>query len=217
MDMRVDDHDGPYTAARLPNSGIRLQATPPVFLPGRSHMIMMHAFPGDDDETLTQLQMEAYGPVISKWRRQALEFLSAAERVTGASDAGRILRSRRGFDHRSVQQIHDRIANLYRYLCMQPRLGDPPTESPPERARLWSVFAEQTFESLCESDPDFTSEYLRSMAFENSERGYEAEEQCALLLDRHVRMKFGIGFEGYATIELLETAARPPIDRASDL
>lgn len=146
-----------------------------------------YSFPSDHDQDLKDLQKAAYPDVLHTWQVEVLAKLHEAERVTGWSEVGFVFRRRAWLGPRfkleTAQPIHDRIASLYRYIQLQPRLDEPAGRTTQERANQWFWFAGATFRELLSKNPDFTHSYLVSHAYDDSERGADAMWKCHSYFD----------------------------------
>ncbi len=152
-------------------------------------MIIGARFPGDENKTLMQVQHDVYMFTVGKLYDEALNrYLQAARPVGVETELTKRLRKRKGFDHRVLQDAHDHIAAYYRFRgCPVEYLillqgSDPGLDA--IKCHWQEYFAQQCWE-IAQNDLAVI-EILTAVAYENTEKGYEAEERLmAILKERY--------------------------------
>ena len=77
-------------------------------------------FPGDTNELLKKVQNDLYWTMVVRLYTPPRDrYLDACRLVQANTDLANRLRSMEGFDHRTLQDIHDLIG----YYCPTPRKG----------------------------------------------------------------------------------------------
>ena len=150
-------------------------------------------FPGDTNQTLKDVQFRLYGEMLLRlYSRPRDRYLDACRLVQINTDLATRLRSMDGFDHRTLQDIHDLIAAWFRFSQDdggQLRLGESDETYEARIAGQWRTFFEDEVGQLS-SDDEFARDVLVAAAFGNTDRGYAAEAQLReILKERYRAMK----------------------------
>src|SRR4051812_9448622 len=73
-------------------------------------------FPGDSNKLLQNVQFQLYGEMLLRLFSQPRDrYLDACRLIQIENDLASRLRSMKGFDHRTLQDIHDLIAAWFRF------------------------------------------------------------------------------------------------------
>ena len=143
-------------------------------------MFVGSEFPGDNNEALQDAQFRLYSEMLVRlYSRPRDQYLAACRLVQIDTDLAIRLRSMNGFDHRTLQDIHDLIAGWFRFSNDdggQLRLGETDQSYVERLERNWRTFFEDEVTNLI-SDDEFARNVLVATAFGNTDRGYAAEAQ----------------------------------------
>jgi hypothetical protein len=150
-------------------------------------------FPGDTNQTLKDVQFRLYGEMLVRlYSKPRDRYLDAIRLVQVDTDLATKVRSMDGFDHRTLQDIHDLIAAWFRFSQDdggQLQLGETEEAYQTRMATRWRAFFEEELDRLA-SDDEFSRAVLIAAAFGNTERGYAAEAQLReMLKERYRAMK----------------------------
>jgi len=147
-------------------------------------------FPGDTNQPLKDVQFRLYGEMLVRlYSRPRDRYLDASRLVQADTELATRLRSMDGFDHRTLQDIHDMIAAWFRFAQDdggQLRLGETDEAYQQRLAADWRTFFEGEVGNLI-ADDEFTRVVLVAVAFGNTERGYAAESQLREILKERYR------------------------------
>lgn len=169
-------------------------------------MIVCSEFPGDDNRTLMDVQHAVYSEMVVRLFTVPRDRYLAAAALLRVDDklSGR-LRTMDGFDHRTLQLAHDRIAAYFRFAHDdhgQFQLGETDAGYRQRQADSWRAFVQSEVEQLT-ADDEFTRAICTATAFGNKEPGVAAEHW----LDQFLRDRYGgrgLVFEAWTT------ASSPP-------
>jgi hypothetical protein len=150
-------------------------------------MIVGKSFDGDDNIILSRLQHDVYSEMLGQIFKSARDrYLTAASLVGVEDELSQRLNGMWGFDHRTLQTAHDRIAAYFRFQSpdsAQLRLGEDDVQYRDRLTREWREFLGGEVGELAQHD-----EYVRAVctaaAFGNTEPGYTAEEKLDQFLTR---------------------------------
>lgn len=150
-------------------------------------------FPADTNATLKAVQFRLYGEMLLRlYSRPRDRYLDACRLVQIDTDLSTRLRSMDGFDHRTLQEIHDLVAAWFRFSQDdggQLRLCETEEAYQDRLAAEWRTFFEEEVGRLS-SDDEFARDVLVAAAFGNTDRGYAAEAQLReILKERYRAMK----------------------------
>jgi len=144
-------------------------------------------FSGDDNKLLKYAQQAAYGHLVGFLYHYARErYLRAARLLKVESPLFLIVRDKSSFDHRALQDAHDRIAAHYRFTHMdaaQSSLGLDQKTHEETLTQRWTEFFEAETQRLAESD-DVNIAILEAVAYQNSEIGMASERRLFEQLKR---------------------------------
>jgi len=162
-------------------------------------MIVGYSFKGDDNDTLMWVQHDLYWGLLSSLLEHAMQKYREASVILGvrAELAGK-LTDISSFDHQILQATHDIIAAYYRfkYQDKEGQLilpfshpddgGNGPVETLKKLyAREWCEFWYLEIKELTR-DGEIVRSLLTSVAYQNTDKGYDAEELlCNILKDRY--------------------------------
>jgi hypothetical protein len=169
-------------------------------------MMVGSEFPGDNNKTLMDVQHTAYGEMVVRlFTGPRDRYLAAAALLRVDDKLTGHLRSMDGFDHRTLQLAHDRIAAFFRFAHDdggQLQLGETDADYRQRQADSWRAFVQSEVERLT-TDDEFTRAICTATAFGNKEPGVAAERW----LDQFLRDRYGERGLVFAT---WTTASSPP-------
>jgi hypothetical protein len=149
-------------------------------------MIVGHQFDGDNQDHVKWLQHDVYGSCVGLIAREAIKAHLAAAAIMGIQEEKELILAKvTTFDHRCLQDGHDLIAGEFRRqksVELQPVL---PLTAIPEKDRivaLWRDWLETEVCRLCEN-PRFVRHVTDILAFQNTDRGYAAEDSLCTFLE----------------------------------
>ena len=150
-------------------------------------MIVGSCFPGDIHTHVMLIQEDMYGVCLGKLFDSAARRYKYAESVLmSATVPGVLAPPRVNFDHRVLQAAHDLIAARFRFLHseeLHPVLPVNPELTETGRIQImWLKFCEAEVERLVECS-DFARAVVLAVAYENTKRGYEAEDTLRNFLE----------------------------------
>jgi hypothetical protein len=162
-------------------------------------MIVSNYFDGDENDVLKWVQHDAYGDALTFMYRSAADRYLKDIRYTWVSpDFVPKIRHIDGFDHRVLQLAHDLVAAYYRFaFCSRLDKLDLPEDFNDKEYYLgaWRAYYRQEMGLLAQKE-EIAEAILIAVAFQNTDRGYAAEDKLqALLVDRYKAMKL-ISFSG---------------------
>jgi hypothetical protein len=150
-------------------------------------MIVGKSFEGDDNITLSRLQHDVYSEVLRRLFESARDrHLTAASLVGVEDELSLRLRAMRGFDHRTLQLAHDRIAAYFRFQSpgsAQLYLGEDEVKYLERLTQEWREFFAGEVEDFTQRD-EYVRAACKAACFGNTEPGYTAEDQLDQLLTR---------------------------------
>jgi hypothetical protein len=153
-------------------------------------MMVGSEFPGDNNDTLMDVQHAAYGEMVVRlFTAPRDRYLAAAALLRVDDKLSEQLRSMDGFDHRTLQLAHDRIAAFFRFAHDdggQLQLGETDADYRQRQADSWRAFVQSEVERLT-TDNEFTRAICTATAFGNKEPGVAAEHW----LDQFLRDRYG--------------------------
>ncbi len=169
-------------------------------------MLVGAEFPGDDNHTLMDVQHAVYGEMVVRLFTVPRDrYLAAAALLRVDDKLSQQLRSMDGFDHRTLQLAHDRIASFFRFAHDdggQLRLGETEGDYRQRLAASWREFVQSEVERLT-TENEFTRAICTAAAFGNKEPGVAAEHW----LDQFLRDRYG---DRGLVFEAWTTASTPP-------
>ena len=126
-------------------------------------MMVGSEFPGDNNKTLMDVQHSVYGEMVVRlFAGPRDRYLAAAAPLRVDDELSGRLRSMNGFDHRTLQTAHDRIAGFFRFAHDdggQLRLGETDADYLQRLETCWREFAQSEVEALTTDD-----EFIRPSA-----------------------------------------------------
>ena len=135
-------------------------------------MIVAPRFPGDDNKTLMHIQHDLYWSLVPYIYHEARErYLKALALIGVETELARMVKDRKGFDHRVLQDAHDQIAAFYRFAHDdggQLPLGMRAQHYEDLLRQRWSSFLHQEARNLAEVDA-INLAILGAVAYENAE------------------------------------------------
>lgn len=158
-------------------------------------MIIGRTFVGDDNDLLMMAQHDIYINISvgMLFRVAANRYLLDIRYTWEYPDFVPIIRTKSTFDHRVLQTGHDIIAAYYRFLVKTINV-DPPFPDGFDVKRYyteaWKEYFSQEVELLVRNEA-IAELIVSAAAFENTERGYAAEEELTKVLkERYSAMEF---------------------------
>ena len=155
-----------------------------------SIMMVGSEFPGDNNKTLMHVQHDLYGEMVVRLFTVPRDrYLAAARLLRVETELSERLKNMDGFDQRTQQLAHDRIAAYFRFARDdggQLELGE---DEEGYRRRLetgWREFLCEELEKLV-TDDGFTLAVLTAAAYGNTESGHAAEKWLDELLKERYR------------------------------
>lgn len=153
-------------------------------------------FRGDEDKELMEIQHDLYGEALGYLFCEAREeFLRAERMLDERTMLGLAIENERSFDHRVLQDAHDLIAAEFRYQRADLPQPPLPFDSDTERNRLeehWRSFVRDEAKQLAR-EPETCRAILMTVAYQNTEIGYQAEDTLeALLVERYSLFRSGL-------------------------
>ena len=103
------------------------------------------------------------------------------------------LASTESLDHRVLQDAHGRIANYYRWLHRHDELPVFGSDKVAYRRYLkdaWVTFLKHELESLASASDEFVTAVVNAVGYQNTETGYQAEDQLTRLLKVRYQGRF---------------------------
>ncbi|MDO9565127.1 MAG: hypothetical protein Q7J15_00055 [Candidatus Desulfaltia sp.] len=144
-------------------------------------MIVGNYFKGDTNETLKQVQHDAYAELISYLFVYPKEhYLKAAKLIGIETVLAKKVKSVQSFDHRVLQMPHDILASWFRYKNYpdgQLLLFPDGNSYKSHLLGKWAAFFHNTVRELAETCNDFVISSLKAVCYENTALGYLAEDQ----------------------------------------
>ncbi len=141
-------------------------------------MIVVKEFPGDQNDTLMRVQHALYGETLIRLFAAPRDRYLAACRLTEVeTEIATRARAMTGFDHRTLQDVHDQIAAWYRFSRDdggQLRLGEVVGDFEKRLSCEWRDFFAREVDALADAD-EFTRGILAAAVFANSARGLAAQ------------------------------------------
>ena len=151
-------------------------------------MIVGPEFHGDNNRTLMNVQHGVYCEMVVRlFTGPRDRYRAAAALLRADSELSERLRSMDGFDHRTLQLAHDRIAAFFRFSDDggQLRLGESEADYRRRLEEAWREFVQSEVGRLT-ADDEFTRAICTATAFGNKEPGVAAEHW----LDRFLRDRY---------------------------
>ena len=152
-------------------------------------MIVGSEFPRDKNRTLMNVQHGVYGEMVVRlFTGPRDRYRAAAALLRIESELSERLRSMDGFDHRTLQLAHDRIAAVFRFSDDggQLQLGESDADYRRRLEEDWRGFVQSEVGQLTEDD-EFTRAICTATAFGNKDPGVAAEHW----LDQFLRDRYG--------------------------
>ncbi len=162
-------------------------------------MIVSDRFEGDNNEALKCVQHDMYWPLLPFLYTYPKGIYRQAISYTGVgTELYKTIGEIENFDHRVLQEAHDKIAAYYRYQhpdklgqlvlpLAAPDCGNLSLEEILKEiyTREWSSYWYEEIRSISE-EPLIVSAILTAVAYQNTDDGYEAEDLLLELLhDRY--------------------------------
>jgi hypothetical protein len=155
-------------------------------------MMVGSEFPGDDNQTLKQIQFDLYGDMVSLlFTTQRQRYIDAANLMEIDTKLSLKLLQINSFDHRTLQHSHDLLAALFRFLhphASQRLLGQSEESLQMELRQACREFFEEQI-ALLSTNGDFTRAVCRATAFANQPVGVAAENTLLQIIIQHAESK----------------------------
>ena len=153
-------------------------------------MMVGSEFPGDNNDTLMNVQHAVYSEMVVRlFTAPRDRYLVAAALLRLDTELVGRLRSMNGFDHRTLQLAHDRIAAFFRFSRDdggQLQLGESEADYHRRLEEAWREFVQSEVGRLT-TDDEFVRAICTAAAFGNKEPGVAAEHW----LDQFLRQRYG--------------------------
>jgi len=151
-------------------------------------MLVRSEFPGDNNRVLMGIQHATYGEmVLLLFSGPRDRYLAAAALLRIDNDLTECLRSMDGFDHRTLQLVHDRIAAFFRFSRDHEfRLGESEGDYIERTQKAWREFFQAEVGRFSQND-EFTRAVCAATAFGTKASGVAAERW----LDHFIRDSYG--------------------------
>ncbi|MBN9658798.1 MAG: hypothetical protein J0H49_11515 [Acidobacteria bacterium] len=154
-----------------------------------SGMMVNPEFPGDNNHVVMDIQHSMYNEIVVRlFTGPRDRYLAAATLLRVEDELSQALRDMNGFDHRTLQLAHDRMAAWFRFAHDdggQLQLGESELDYSKRMEALWRDFACSEVTSLARDD-EFTRAICTAAAFGNRSRGVAAERWIGQFLsDRY--------------------------------
>jgi hypothetical protein len=155
-------------------------------------MIAGSDFPGDNNRILMDVQHALYGEMLVRlFTGPRDRYLNAARLLRVEDDLSKRLRSMNGFDHRTLQATHDRVAAYFRFAHDrggQLELGETEADYRERLERTWRDFFSAEVVQLAQDD-EFSRAICTATAFGNEEPGLVAEQWLDEFLKRRYQYR----------------------------
>ena len=149
-------------------------------------MIVGTEFAGDSDDFLKDRQHSLYCELVGLIYTAARDrYLAAYRLLRVETDLSREVIDKYGFDHRTLQDVHDRIAAWFRFRRAhgpQLNIGEDYAKFEERLEREWRKFFADELKRLVEDD-EFTRLVLTAVVYANQDAGLTAESRLRQLLD----------------------------------
>src|ERR1035438_8624097 len=140
-------------------------------------MMVGSEFHGDNNSTLMEVQHSVYGEMVVRlFTGPRDRYLAAAALLRTDNELSKRLRSMDGFDHRTLQLAHDRMAAFFRFRDDggQLQLGESEKDYRRRLEESWREFVQTEVRELT-TDDEFARAICTATAFGNKEPGVAAE------------------------------------------
>ncbi len=153
-------------------------------------MMVGSEFPSDNNDTLMNVQHAVYSEMVVRlFTAPRDRYLTAASLLRVDNELSERLRSMNGFDHRTLQLAHDRIAAFFRFSRDdggQLQLGKSEAAYRRRLEEGWREFVQAEVGRLT-ADDEFARAICTATAFGNKDKGVAAEHW----LDQFLRDQYG--------------------------
>lgn len=155
-------------------------------------MIVGYSFKGDNDDELKWIQHDDYDRnIVMLYFKPRLKYINAINLIQKKTELYYKIKEKRSFDHRVLQSHHDLIAAYFRFnnpksYYMKLRFNDNEQEKRNtyrkiEKLNEWRIFWDKTIEQLL-NDNEIIRTILEAVAYQNTDKGYLAENKLIRLL-----------------------------------
>lgn len=141
-------------------------------------MITGSYFNGDNNLPLQNLQHDCYHQALGIITSACIEHYEYASRVRGELDSAlstKLNKIRKGFDHRAMQAAHDYLAAWWRWSFH--RIESPLGRIDEHDISEWLIWITEQSAGWCKDHPYLVDHVVDSLLYENTEKGYEAEDK----------------------------------------
>lgn len=142
-------------------------------------------FTGDGNTVLQQIQQECYAEMLVRLYTRARDrYLDACRLVGADTELAVRLREMSGFEHRTLQDIHDSLAAWFRFTQDdggQMQLGEDAISYRSRLENQWRWWFDEEAGRLV-ADDEFTRAILKAAAHSGAEAGQAAESWLRQLL-----------------------------------
>ena len=149
-------------------------------------MIVGTEFAGDSDAFLKDRQHSLYWELVGLIYSAARDrYLAGCRLLRVETDLSSAVDGKFNIDHRTLQDVHDRIAAWFRFRRAhgpQLNIGEDHAEFEERLEREWREFFADELKRLVEDD-EFTRLVLTAVVYANQDAGLTAESRLRQLLD----------------------------------
>ena len=148
-------------------------------------MIISYCFKGDNYKNVKYVQHDVYETALWQIFEQARSlYLQSSKILNIATDVSEAIAHIISFDHRVLQATHDLIAAYFRYVQeddFYPDLFEQKLTEEKRIEKLWFQWLDNHLNILLE-EPAIVRAICTAVAFQNTERSYQAEDLLHVLL-----------------------------------
>lgn len=144
-------------------------------------MIVGNYFKGDYFDILKWVQHDCYNQSVMKIFHMAKKRFVRAQRIVGIeTDLYNLIKEKTSFDHRLLQPFHDVIAAFYRYK--RPSLSKISISDYKKYdykqilAKEWNGFLQKELNRIFNEEKTLIRAIVKAVAFQNTQKGYNAED-----------------------------------------
>lgn len=149
-------------------------------------MILASCYSGDDNNVLKDAQFSEYPKNVHNIFLVAKSiYLYSCDVLDMKTEVSTILEAKSTFDHRVLQDAHDTMAAYYRFSYDdggQLDLIDPVLTKEEQYQLNWNLWFDNELKRIMGINSQLVCCVIEAIAFENSERGYNAEDKIIEIL-----------------------------------
>lgn len=149
-------------------------------------MILASCYSGDDNHVLKDAQFSEYPKNVHNIFLVAKSiYLYSCDVLDMKTEVSTILEAKSTFDHRVLQDAHDTMAAYYRFSYddgVQLDLIDPVLTKEEQYLINWNSWFDNELKQIMGTNSQLVRSVNEAIAFENTERGYNAEDKIIEIL-----------------------------------